>query len=225
MKTILTTFALSLLLVTGAIAKGDNDDPVKPDPAGQFSSVVQLVETGKTDGFCTGFYIGKGVFVSAGHCVNDNTKSWGFLASNENGGTRFSKIDFPISSFPGDYSSQDFSVTFVDPEIVDDLVPLPLNCGYTPEIGDAISVEGFPEDMGRMVTVGQIAATKATPWKLWSKPVFRAQVPVSYGNSGSPVMHNGKVIGILVGVLPNDRVLATVQPISVVCKVLGLDNG
>lgn len=216
---------LALGLAFSAKAQGAKDDLVQNvvDPSGAYSPIVEVADdTLAQEGFCTGFYIGGGKFVSAGHCLAERREGFLFKSTNPNGGKQQYKVDFTLNSFLENFGGQDFSITFVDPDLTKDLTALPLACDYSPVIGDVVTMEGFPEDLGRISVEGRVAAAKATPWASWSKPLFRTQLPASYGNSGSPVMKDGKVIGILVGSLPNDRVLTAVQPISVVCKVLGI---
>ena len=205
-----------------------NDTYVAPDPAGVFSPVVDY-RTGASapvEGhFCTGFYIGEGRFVSAGHCLSDATSEWRILVENPNGGTHTLKPDFTLTSNMATFNGQDFSVAFVDPKLTDDLTALSLKCDYAPKVGDAVAMEGFPADLGREVTTGYIAAAKATKVGGWSQPLFRTQLPSAGGFSGSPVRLggiDGPVIGILVGSLPDDKVLSLVQPLAPLCKVLNI---
>ena len=178
---------------------------------------------------CTGFYIGEGIFLSAGHCMGKGT-SWTIDTDNVNGGKKTIRVDTMIYSAPGDWNGQDTAIIYVDPIVTKDLRPLDLDCsGDLHPIGTEIATEGFPEEYGRNYVVGFISA-KPSPWVPgkggWYKDVYRAQLPVSYGNSGGPILDrsSGKVIGIHVGAEPNNRGLAAFQPIDFACRVMGINQ-
>lgn len=232
---LIAALAMTLAACPNAFAKGDNDEGPKVDPAGVYSPVGQLIDVqpnGSTgaatladgtlatpEGFCTAFFVGDGTFITAGHCLRDKETRFAVQVSNENGATQVRQVDTFMASPPDNFNANDFAVVYVDPELTKDLAPLALDCGYKPKLGDAVSVEGFPEDLGRISVTGQVAAAKETKWSGWSKPLIRMAIPISYGNSGSPVTHDGKVVGIAVGVLPNNRTLSAAQPISAYCKI------
>lgn len=235
MRSLIAAVILAVLASCGvhpAFAKGDGDFTIAaPDPATVFSPIGQLIDDAyqksassssspvdlTTKGFCTAFYIGGGKFLSAGHCLKDQSAKFNVIVSSPSGAIQTRAVETFLSSPPDGFNANDFAVIYVDPALTVDLKPLPLDCDYVPKVGDIVDVEGFPEDLGRISVEGRVAATKEVKWAIWSKPLIRLQVPISYGNSGSPVMFGDKVIGIAVGVLPNNRTLSTAQPITAYC--------
>lgn len=216
--------AFVLMGILGAFAREADDKAVLPAPVVDETAWNPVV---RLSNGCTGFYIGDGVFLSAGHCMGE-AKAWSIGTDNAKGAKKTIAVDTMIYSNPADWSGQDTAIIYTNPILTKGMKPVSLDCSGTVwPIQTPIATEGFPEDYGRNYTVGVISA-KASPWKAgkggWYKDLYRTQLPVSYGNSGGPVFNTdtGKVIGVLVGVLPNNRSLSAVQPIDFACRVLGL---
>ena len=217
LTTIVAAFLISAVGSAPSFARPADDLAPKADRGAVFDPVVRL-----TNG-CTGFHIGNGIFLSAGHCMGMKT-AWSLETENDNGGKRSFKVDTMIYSNPNDWNAQDTAIIYVEPILTKALPALDLDCsGTVHPIGTEIATEGFPEDYGRNYTVGYISAKPSPHNKVWQKAVYRAQLPISYGNSGGPVfdLATGKVIGVMVGLLPNNRTLSIVQPIDFACRVLG----
>lgn len=224
----ITAAVVAGLFTYSALAK-EVDDKVPTGAIEEIGTIHEWNPVVQLSNGCTGFYIGNGVFLSAGHCMG-STKAWTLNADNANGGKRSFPVDTTVYSNPDDWNGQDTAIIYVNPVLTKELKPLELDCsGKVWPVGTGIAVEGFPETLGRVYVTGTVSGAPS-PWGPgkggWYKDVYRMQLPLSYGNSGSPVFNldTGKVIGIAVGVLPNNRALSVFQPIDFACRVMGLSD-
>lgn len=203
------------LAVVGGIAKAD---PWGKAYVPTFSPSVELLNG--TDGLCTAFYVGGGIFLSAGHCVTETNN---LFVKNEDGDRR--KVTGLVYANV-DLGQNDFYVLAADPDAVADLHVniAPLDCDATLSIGRNVRLEGYPGiDEHRLSYLwgrvsGKINTFDGVPWKL---PLVPLNVAVTGGASGSPVYDDAtnKVIGILVGADPQNRSLTWAVPISAVCQL------
>jgi S1-C subfamily serine protease len=168
---------------------------------------------------CTGFFIGDGLYVTAGHCVAIGKEPPGIVFQGE---TVPTKVVVYSNEGAG---SDDLAVLRVVRDL--HLPALWLGCHAKLDVGDEIRVTGYPSeyvDRGRgPITVwGRVAGGPAT-WKpTWHRDIIPLNVSVFPGHSGSPVVNKfGAVVGILVGGIPEERSLAVMTPISRVCAMLG----
>lgn len=214
-------------VVIGAANAGPSlDDQPRTTPAGHPNPIVNLTKGG--DGFCTGFYVGLdrsgkyGVFITAGHCLADAESDWRFSTENDSGGSFSVKPDFAVVSSPFNKNQHDFSIVYVDKALVADYPPLTLGCDDAVVLGEAISAEGFPADLGRTAVKGYIASGATTiKASLWNRDTYKVELPVIGGNSGSPLFNEKyRVIGIVIGVYGQTSI-SLAQPIAPVCEVLG----
>ncbi len=184
------------------------------------SPVVQLVEGDKT--FCTAFYVGKGRFITAGHCAADASTPMHIKMMD---GT-FRLVDAEIIALSNpEKGMADFAVLESDENAsaLKDRKPVALDCDHKAKVGEDIRSEGFPAGLGFITTWGKVSGPteKIGPWQ---KPVTRTNISVAGGNSGGPIFvdKTGAVFAILVGGLQANPNLSLVQPIGPVCSLLGL---
>jgi S1-C subfamily serine protease len=202
-------FILSGLIIICASAAGSASPSI--------SNVVELVKSGSS--FCSGFYIGGGRFLTAGHCLESQTT---FEIRLENGET--AAASRVIYSPPGSPSGMDFGVIWVDkPEFTQNLRIPSLACGKTLAVGTELQIESFPANLGRMTTWGRVAGLPS-PWEFWKRPVYRLHASATQGSSGGMIVLDGTdvVVGILVGGLPRNQTLIVAVPIDEVCRVFDM---
>ena|ERR1035437_762784 len=88
----------------------------------------------------------------------------------------------------------------------------------SPLLAEVVTVAGWPADLGYILTTGPLvgAARRVDIWETaW---VFT--VPIFGGNSGGPAYdHDGKVLGLVVGMLQNSQ-FGLMIPLEAVCAVL-----
>lgn len=180
----------------------------------KLSPVVDLDES------CTAFYIGGERFISAGHCVLHERSPMPIVFPDK----RKAQVDIIAISDPT-AGMPDFAILQLKSSYryyADIIEALPLNCGYEPKIGDEVSMTGSPLDLGFVTTWGRVSRELA-PWALWKTPVFGVNIGLAGGSSGSAIVtEDGRVVAILVGAPPENRNLGMVQPVTPVCKLLGL---
>lgn len=155
---------------------------------------------------CTGFYIGEGFYVTAGHCVQGDF----MLLSDDD-----SAVLAEVVAFEQPGADRDFAILSSA-----DASPMPgltLACDTKPHIGDHVSTAGFPGGVGYVAVTGEVASDERPAPPDWEHDIFWIAAPILPGNSGGPVVNEaGEVIGIVVGMhYPSDFVI--VQPIDAVC--------
>ena len=142
---------------------------------------MQLSDTRRT--FCTAFSIDEsvGMWQTAAHCVDAAEEAgWEFVV--------------------GGYEA---SVVFKDAEVDIAVVlskakaPALTLSKEAPKVGDVVVVKGFPYGLPRLITTEGKVAARFVPITGWG-PVDILDLTVAGGNSGSPVLWNGKVVGVLV---------------------------
>lgn len=185
-----------LILSSGAIAADPIPAPVSP--------VVQI------DGNCTGFHIGGGRIVTAGHCID---KLGGFKVVLSDG--REVGATLVIYSNPRTGDDMAMIKISVEPDA------LSLACGPPPAVGTVIHMTGYPGGYGLATVWGRVAGTPREYEGVW-----RDAIPINIssfgGFSGSPVMtEDGKVIGILTGSLVENKTLAMAVPVYRLCELIG----
>ena len=173
---------------------------------------------------CTGFHIGDGLIVTAGHCaIGASTKAF-YFRDGQRGGATVALSSNPLTGF------EDFAVFRASN--AEAINAVHLDCGATIIEGMAVRMTGYPgvskkegsDGFGRATVWGRVAASEilpSDPW--WRKPVLRVNISSMGGFSGSPVFseRSNKVIGILVGSMNDNHSLAFVQPLAPVCAMLG----
>jgi S1-C subfamily serine protease len=198
--------ALSLALALPSFARSKDDVvTVSADP------VVFLDIKGVGD--CTGFVAQSGfgdLIVTAGHCLADALENHAEIDAKDSIGRSYPVApvyfdalhDIAIFRGPSDRPASD---------------KLMLACRAPVNIGDTVSMTGYPLDFGKVTVTGKIAGLPIT-WGPWPD-VYRVAMFAGPGNSGSPVMNDkGEVIGVLVGGNPQWPGMSMVVPIGVVCQ-------
>lgn len=215
-----------------ALAPPAADAAPAPSRAPPNTPVVQLGD--KDRPFCTAFYIGSGgvdgggspdLLVSAGHCFFETaTPVTGFSAQAQGSTPRFDVVLVEAGSPEG--GMDDFSLLRIQNAIPSGWKPETLDCKYIAHVGDLLHTAGFPGAQAGAETFSEgYVNGLARPFfggdGGWSQPVIPVTMPVSGGQSGSPVYElDGRVIGILVGTNAAQPGWSYVQPLTPVCQAL-----
>lgn len=217
LKTTYLCLAIAMTSVIPAIAGVDNGGPVtKPEP----TVVVEVNPVVELNGGCTAWYIGDSRFVTAGHCADNGT-----VLKTEDGKSISAEF---IASATIENGMADWAVLKAKSDYVTkNMKAFELDCDYSPKIGDAVRLDGYPTDLGFWVSFGRVASNKASKWANWDKPVIRLDITAYKGNSGSPAIleNSGKVFGILVGGdAGGNPSMTVVQPLGPLCEALNLGD-
>lgn len=207
----LRTFLAAAIAVVFSVA------PIVADPAPvevkPLSSVVQIIT--KTGGSCTGFHIGGGRIVTAGHCI-DGISGYTII-------------------FSDDTSVKGTLIMFSDARQADDMAIIKISnfanvdtdtlyCREAPAVGSGIHITGYPGYYGLATVWGLVAGSSHSYDGAW-RDAIPVNVSVAPGFSGAPVYDNetGKVVGILVGALGSNASLALMTPGYRLCEFIGAD--
>ncbi len=159
-----------------------------------------------TAGFCTGFLVGKDIIVTAGHCVNEESKckntSFVFGVNHAKEEHRQFKIRRDnvysckkvLTSFYKKGTSYDYAVIQLDREVKYRHVFV---LGDDNKVTEKSKVAMLGHPNGLALTYSAPAPVTQT----WDTHVFRTTLDSFSGNSGSPVfdLATEKVMGILTG--------------------------
>ena len=167
------------------------------------------------NGNCTGFSIGGGMIVTAGHCVSGLD---GYKVVLEDG-TELAGVLMLYSNTR--VGGDDLAVIRVSPP--DNLQDLDLWCGQTPPAGTEVHMVGYPGFYGRAEVWGRIAGGEQPYQGYWERGAFKVNISAFGGFSGSPVMATGSdlVLGVLVGGLNGQMDLAIAVPSHRLCDLVG----
>lgn len=113
---------------------------------------------------------------------------------------------------------QDFALLKINAVVTDDTVPHATLACKPPELGQPVTIAGWPVDLGLVISKGYIGSGEG-PRAFWAKSyiVIGAIAP---GNSGGPVYaDDGTVIGLAVGVLSGTP-LDIIVPVDAICDEL-----
>lgn len=164
---------------------------------------------------CSGAYVGKGLVMTAGHCVSDNPKEPDYF---ENFllvfGWRHDQEGVPAQNFPidavysikkvetralegptGDMKSyRDFALVSMDRD-PSDRQPLALETEQTPRVGQKVFTIGYPLGLAVKINDPDQAQVYAE-----EKNGFYTNIDAFGGNSGGPAFDSAtnKIVGILV---------------------------
>lgn len=205
MKNIARLLAVSGIVLATAMNIGAAlADPI-PEPV---SAVVHV------NGNCTGFHIGGGQIVTAGHCIVNMT---GHKVVLSNG----AEVTAKLVMFSDPRLGDDMALLRIAPK--DELRSLPLACGPSPTAGVEVHMTGYPGYYGLSTVWGRIAGGTRLFKDFW-----RDAIPVNIsafgGFSGAPVMAaDGRVVGILVGSLAGAHDLSVAVPAYRLCEMIGRD--
>jgi S1-C subfamily serine protease len=199
--------ALSLLTIMAVFVTVSPSSARAPDDILVADPVV-LLQIGD-EGECTGFVIPAFVaqsIATAGHCAAA-AEGKTVTAKDSLGHT------FQVSMV---YVDKMHDLAIFAGAIKDPVASAQLACDAPVNIGDQVSIIGYPLDFGRVTTIGTVAAPPG-PWRYWPE-VYRLNIFAGPGNSGSPVFNKaGKVIAVLVGGNPDWPGMSMAVPISEFC--------
>ena len=186
---------------------GISAEQPKPPPA-PLSPVVHI------EG-CTGFHLGEGMIVTAGHCV---TKLNGYEVILEDGTKLKGDLMFYSNTRNG---GDDLAVIRITPP--DHLKELELWCGATPPAGTNVHMIGYPGFYGLAHVWGKIAGGLEIYDGYWWRGAFKINISAFGGFSGSPVMatETDLVLGVLVGGMNGQMDLALAVPAYRLCELVG----
>lgn len=189
-------------------------------PVPPFSPIPQtLSSTIMVNGGCTGWYIGNDLMVTASHCLStDGTRP---KVRFSNGKEGIAGVVYLANLEEG---ADDFAVLrlHVDPKGF--MEPMKIACGGLPSIGTEVYMTGFPGGsrlgIGEFTVTGTVARANG-PFYQW--PHVIGINMTSYGGfSGSAVRRasDDRVVGVLVGSVPESRTIAFMVPTTKLCHVL-----
>ncbi len=161
---------------------------------------------------CSGSYLGKGLVMTAGHCVSVDPKDRNYF---ENYlmvfGWKYAKEGSPAQEFPSDavYSikkvetralegegdaHRDFALVSMDRD-ASDRQPLTLEKEQAPKIGQKVFTIGYPLGLAVKINDPDQAQVYAV-----DKTVFQTNIDVFGGNSGGPAFDSAtnKIVGIVI---------------------------
>lgn len=108
-------------------------------------------------------------------------------------------------------------LTVNDPSFFNDINPVPL--GDLSALQDEVSVYGFPEGGDTLsVTNGCVSRIECRRYIHSSRNYITMQIDaaVNHGNSGGPVITNGKIVGIVMQMLKNSNNISYAVPVPIV---------
>lgn len=208
---ILLAAAVSLVLgiTVGHARTKDDAVVVTADP-------VVLLKIGDV-GECTGFVspaFGNTRIVTAGHCAVDALKANADITAKDSIGREFNTSLIYLDTV------HDLAILDAADTHLGKIAVAPLACNAPVQIGDPVSIVGYPLNFGKVTTFGTVAAQPSS-WPPdgggWPE-VYRLNIFAGPGNSGSPVFDKaGEVIGILVGGNPSWPGMSMAVPVSELC--------
>lgn len=191
-KALIGWAAVAAVIVFGVISGA------RADTLGM-NSVARLQWDG--DNTCTVSKIAAKTFLTASHCVKGTLYKPVFTVSYQ--GTDEWPESRKITSITvGTEEFDDWAVLKTDVDLPD-MDALPVNCAYEPEVGDLVTTVGYPAVMGKSFHRGYVSSLEETSQ---GKNVanFYLDIKAAPGASGSPILKDGAVVGILsLGIVPN----------------------
>ena len=133
--------------------------------------------------FCTAFSIDEavGMWMTAAHCTNAATENgWEFSVGGYEATTVFEDLAADVAVVLSKAKAKAFELS-----------------DKAPSVGTVVVVKGFPYGLPRLITTEGKVAARNVPIDHWG-PVDILDLTVAGGNSGSPVLMDGKVVGVLV---------------------------
>ncbi len=222
MNRLRTIFCALILGVPAATFAQAMPDPLMLEVSFEYPVVElgSLSSANKFDPFCTAFYVGKGYFASAGHCTTHMPPGDASYAVRFRDGL-VEPVNVAVS-IPIAEHLDDFGLF----RILDNpgnIIPVKVEC-KVPEVGDPISIEGFPfygaARMGFSKFWGHVASTADLDSRYWPKG-WLADMTSFPGDSGSPVFDvDHHVVGILVGGPAQDNEISVVNSTETLCELM-----
>lgn len=206
----LMAIGLVFITINGAHARTKDDAVVvTADPV--------LLLTIKDVSTCTGFAANafdRKVIVTAGHCAADAIENKAIITAKDSIGREFDTNLLYLDRV------HDIAILAPAEQPPGPVAAAPLACDVPVQIGDPVSIVGYPLDYGKVTTFGVISAQPSawpSPTSGWPE-VYRVNIFAGPGNSGSPTFNkDGEVIGILVGGNPQWPGMSMVVPVSEIC--------
>ena len=191
------------VLVGSARAEIEAVIPTKPS-----SVAVQVCNNSSCSGHGSGFHLYSGYFVTAGHVTKFNKEMW---IKNSNGQQQPAIVLWTSRQ-------SDYSLLYVEAW---DFLAMPENtitCEKQ-EIGEEITIVGYPADLGNITTKGVILGIKDGTIGIWVEP-YIADITIFFGSSGGPAINSkGEVFGVAVGALAGTS-FSLIEDLSRVCDIL-----
>jgi V8-like Glu-specific endopeptidase len=181
--------------------------------AGYLDENEDFSQQGKLSG-CSGAYLGKGLVMTAGHCVSDNPKDPDYFDNYFMVfGWKYEKEGAPAQVFPvdavysikkvearalegqtSDINYRDFALVSMDREPLD-RQPLTLDKELTPKVGQKVFTIGYPLGLAVKIDNPDQAQVYAV-----EKNVFQTNIDAFGGNSGGPAFDSAtnKIVGIVI---------------------------
>ena len=174
---------LVLLLLVATIACAHPIPPVvAPAPARPFDGIASIEGDGRV--FCTAFAVAENTWATAAHCAIFalQLKGQGVFVTIDGTYAEVIAVDgiWDLATMHSKYSGPVLGLS-----------------DQAPVVGDVVVIKGFPYGMGPAATQGHVAALNVPIEGYHMSNIL--DITVAGGNSGSPVLLNGKVIGILWG--------------------------
>jgi S1-C subfamily serine protease len=203
------------ILIGSAALFGARAEP-QPLHYNSTSGAVHLV-TATGSAVCSGFFVGQGFILSAGHCVGDGIAK-AILLDGES-----VPVTVAASSSP-DFGLADWSIWKASTDgVKTEIMNYSLDCSDRERpIGHAVRVEGFPSQDEYNVVWGRISGPTQPDIMGEHFKTIRTNLPILPGNSGSPLIDDetDQVIGIVVTSDPLGRVINGSTTIGQVCSAL-----
>lgn len=203
MKTISRMMAIGGMLLVWAMTAASMAlaaDETAPEP------VRPTVKVVLNDGHGSGFYIGGNLIVTAAHVTKDARAI----------SVEFGNGDKRIGTRVFEDRINDLAIVRVTaaPKGAVALSPL---CGPVP-VGALVEARGFPLGFDFSITRGYVVGGLQRVGSKW-RSAFVVDITAAPGMSGGPVIHEGKVVGIVVGGAAG---FVVIVPSISVCRVLTL---
>jgi len=215
---IITLLFVSLLCVRVSYA----DTATKPTDASIKDSIVKIYTVadmpdyhnpwsmlGAFRGYGSGCVIGGNRILTNAHVVANET----FVQVRKHGDAK--RYNAAVEQISHD---ADLAILTVEDPAFFDSVP-PLEFGELPETQDEVMVYGFPMGGDSLsITKGVLSRLEHTYYVHSSHFLFAGQIDaaINAGNSGGPVISDGKIVGIVMQVRGNAENIGYMVPISVV---------
>jgi len=171
---------------------------------------VKVVETGVTG---SGFLVSNKRILTNAHVVSNQT----VLQVVFNGGVK----KYPARVVAVSHEADIAILSIDDNTFFEDTTPLIL--GELPELQDEVSVYGFPEGGDSLsITQGVVSRIEHSAYVHSSKKLLSVQIDaaINSGNSGGPVISDGKVVGIATQTLQDSENIGYIIPPPVISHFL-----
>lgn len=182
--------------------------------AAEINPIASAVRLDTDHTGCSGFYVGDGLIVTAGHCISGTDDL--FTIRDAKGQKAGAAKPLVIDHL------NDIGILRVVGDLLPSVPAAIVDCSPV-SVGTAIFVVGQPGDLPVMIAMyGHVASA---PFGAYHWPaIIVTEAQSDHGGSGGPVVDakTGKIVGVLVGAIPAVENLFTVfVPSTTVCRALG----